>query len=116
MSEKTPNEEDAKPSPERADNSTHEKRGAEHAEQFTEEWFAGIGAGIKGVSRKLLDHVPPDLREKVVDQARSHGPGAAATAVNAAALKTRSLKAKLALKTLAKLLRLLDSKDSGKKE
>ena len=102
--------------PKRAGDAVDKERAKDRDEQSTEEWFAGIGAGIKGVSRKLLDHVPPDLREKVVDQARSHGPGAAATAVDAAALKTRSLKAKLALKTLAKLLRLLDSKDSGKKE
>lgn len=81
-----------------------------HAEQFSSEWFAGIGAGMKGVSRKLFDHVPPDLRQKVVHQARSQGPGSAATVVEGAALKARGLKTKLALKTLAKLLRLLDTK------
>jgi hypothetical protein len=97
--------------PERA---SREGRGTEHAEQTPEEWFSGIGAGIKGVSRKLLDHVPPEIREKVVEQARSNGPGAAAAAINAAALKTRNLKAKLALKTLGGLLKLLDSKDPKK--
>jgi hypothetical protein len=83
-------------------------------EQAPEDWFSEIGSGIKGVSRKLLDHVPPEIRSKVVEQARSHGPGAAAAAINAAALKTRNLKAKLALKTLGGLLKLLDSKGPKK--
>ncbi len=67
-----------------------------------------------GVSRNLLDHVPPEIRKKVVEQARSNGPRGAAAAVNAAALKTRNLKVKLALKTLGGLLKLLDSKDPKK--
>lgn len=79
-------------------------------EQSAGEWFAGIGAGMKGVSRKLLDHVPPEIREKVAERARSHGPGSAAVVVEGAALKARGIKAKLALKALAGVLRLLDSK------
>ena len=79
-------------------------------EKTVEEWFAGIGAGMKGVSRKLLDQVPPEFREKVVEQARSHGPGSAAVVVEGAALKARGFKAKIALKTLAKLLRVLEAK------
>ena len=75
-----------------------------------EEWFAGVGAGMKGVSRQLLDQVPPEFRKKVVEQASSHGPGSAAVIVEAAALKARGFKAKIALKTLAKLLRVLDAK------
>lgn len=114
MAEKKSTEKADKPPPESADLPVDKAPSKDPDEQTTEEWFAGIGAGMKGVSRKLLDHVPPEIREKVVEKARSHGPGAAATAVNAAALKTRSLKAKLALKTLAGLLRLLDSKDPGK--
>ncbi len=97
-----------------AGNSSEDERIPEHPEQTPEEWFAGIGAGIKGVSRNLLDHVPPEIREKVVEQARSNGPRGAAAAVNAAALKTRNLKVKLALKTLGGLLKLLDSKDPKK--
>ena len=91
-----------------------EERVPERDEKTSGDWFAGIGAGIKGASRKLFDHVPPEIREKVVEQARSRGPGVAAAAVNAAALKTRSLKAKLALKTLGGLLKLLDSKNPKK--
>ena len=90
-------------------------RADEGDERSAEEWFAGICAGLKGVSRKLLDQVPPEMRKKVAEKARSHGPGEAALVVSAAALKTRSLKAKLALKTLAGLLKLLDSKGAGKK-
>jgi hypothetical protein len=100
---------DASP-PEKTGDPVDEKRAREQDELSTEEWFAGIGAGLKGASRKLLDHVPPEIREKVAETARSHGPGEAAVVINAAALKTRSLKAKLALKTLAGLLKLLDSK------
>lgn len=100
--------------PERKGNPSDEGRGSEHDEVFTGEWFAGIGAGIKGVSRKLFDQVPPEIREKVAEAARTHGPGEAAVVVHAAALKARSLKAKLALKTLAGLLKLLDSKSPGK--
>ncbi len=100
--------------PERAGDSVDKERAKEHDELTTEEWFAGIGAGMKGVSRKLLDHVPPEIRKKVVETARSHGPGEAAVVINAAALKARSLKAKLALKTLAGLLKLLDSKGPKK--
>ena len=101
-----------------AGNSSEDERIPEHPEQTPEqtpeEWFAGLGAGIKGVSRNLLDHVPPEIRKKVVEQARSNGPRGAAAAVNAAALKTRNLKVKLALKTLGGLLKLLDSKDPKK--
>ncbi len=104
MPEKKFTDKDAKSPPGSAVNSSEDERIPEHAEQTPEEWFSGIGAGIKGVSRKLLDHVPPEIREKVVEQARAHGPG------GAAALKTRNLKAKLALKTLGGLLKLLDSK------
>ena len=114
MPEKKSNEKAAKPSPEKADTPIDEKRGTEHAEQFTEEWFAGIGAGLKGASRKLLEQVPPDIRKKVIEQARSHGTGGAAVAVNAAAMKTRNLKLKIVLKTLGGLLTLLDSKDPKK--
>ena len=110
MPEKKSTDKAAKSPPGSAVNSSEDERIPEHAEQTPEEWFSGIGAGIKGVSRKLLDHVPPEIREKVVEQARAHGPGGAAAAVNAAALKTRNLKAKLALKTLGGLLKLLDSK------
>ena len=78
------------------------------------EWFAGIGAGMKGVSRKLLDQVPPEIREKVAERARSHGPGSAAVVIEGAALKARGIKAKLALKALARVLRLLDSKGPRK--
>ena len=71
---------------------------------------AEIGAGMKGVSQKLLNQIPPDLREKIIEQARTNGPGSAAIAVNAAAMKTRNLKVKFALKGLGKLLQVLDSK------
>lgn len=82
----------------------------EQEPQTLENWFAGVGAGMKGVFHKLLDQVPIEQREKVIAQVRSHGPGTAAVAVNAAALKARSLKVKLALKGLGKLLEALDSK------
>lgn len=72
--------------------------------------MAGVGAGMKGVSKKLLDQIPPDLREKILEQARTHGPGSAAVAVNAAAMKTRNFKVKFALKGLGKLLQVLDAK------
>jgi hypothetical protein len=114
MPEKKSTKKAAKSPPEKTIHSNEEEPVAEKNEQSQEDWFAGIGAGIKGVSRKLFDHVPPEIRSKVVEQARSHGPGAAAAAVNAAALKTRSLKAKLALKTLGGLLKLLDSKGPPK--
>jgi len=81
-----------------------------------EDWVSGIGSGIKGVSRKLLDQVPPEFREKIIEQARTHGPGAAAVAVNAAALKTRNFKTKIALKALAKLLNVLESKVPKKQD
>lgn len=48
------------------------------------------------------------------EKARTHGPGSAAVAVNAAALKTRNLKVKLALKGLGKILQLLDTKTPKK--
>ncbi len=114
MPEKEPNEKTDESPPERAGESVDQERAKEHDEQTTEEWFAGIGAGLKGVSRKLLDHVPPDIREKVAEKSRSHGPGEAAVVVNAAALKARGFKAKFALKTLAGLLKFLDSKNPKK--
>lgn len=86
------------------------KAPAKEDEKTLENWFGGIGAGVKGVSQKLLEQIPPELREKIIAQARSHGPGSAAIAVNAAALKTRNLKVKLALKALGQLLKMLDSK------
>ena len=86
------------------------KRESEHREQTTEEWFTGVGGGMKGVSKKLLAQIPPDIREKILEQARTKGLGSAAVAVNAAALKTRSFKVKFALKGLGKLLKVLDSK------
>jgi|TARA_B100001059_G_scaffold20505_1_gene16639 hypothetical protein len=95
---------------EKADSSGSNKREPEHREQTTEEWFAGLGDGMKGVSKKLLDQIPPDIREKLLEQARTNGLGSAAVAVNAAALKTRSFKVKFALKGLGKLLKVLDSK------
>ncbi|MCX8239783.1 MAG: hypothetical protein OSB05_13255 [Akkermansiaceae bacterium] len=94
----------------KADSSSDVKRGPEHQEQTTEEWFAGVGVGMKGVSKKLLDQIPPDVREKILEQARTNGLGSAAVAVNAASLKTRNLKVKFALKGLGKLLTVLDSK------
>ena len=96
--------------PAKADSSSDVKRGPEHQEQTTEEWFAGVGVGMKGVSKKLLDQIPPDVREKILEQARANGLGSTAVAVNAAALKTRNLKVKFALKGLGKLLTVLDSK------
>ena len=86
----------------------------ETREKTAEEWFAGVGAGMKGVSRKLLDQVPPDLREKIMERARTHGPGSVAVAVEAAALKARGFKSKFALKGLAKVLKVLDSKVAKK--
>lgn len=83
------------------------------SERTRDNWTGGFGAGMKGVSQKLLDQIPVELREKIVDQVRTHGPGSAAVAVNAAALKTRNLKVKFALKGLGKLLQVLDSKVSG---
>lgn len=112
MPDQEPKEEAEESSTARRDDSATDRHSKEHAEQFTSEWFAGIGAGMKGVSRKLLDHVPPELREKVAERARSQGPGSAATVVQGAALKARGFKTKLALKTLAKVLRMLDSKSS----
>ena len=94
----------------KADSQDDVKREPEHQEQTAEEWFAGVGAGMKGVSKKLLDQIPPDIREKVLEQARTNGLGSGAVAVNAAALKTRSFKVKFALKGLGKLLKVLDSK------
>ncbi|MCH1420984.1 MAG: hypothetical protein L7W40_11825 [Akkermansiaceae bacterium] len=94
----------------KADSSGCNKREPEHREQTTEEWFAGVGGGMKGVSKKLLAQIPPDIREKILEQARTKGLGSAAVAVNAAALKTRSFKVKFALKGLGKLLKALDSK------
>ena len=94
----------------KADSQDNVKREPENQEQTAEEWFAGVGAGMKGVSKKLLDQIPPDIREKVLEQARTNGLGSAAVAVNAAALKTRSFKVKFALKGLGKLLKVLDSK------
>lgn len=99
---------------ERAEDSKGEARAKEREDLSTGEWFAGIGAGIKGVSRHLLDQVPPEIREKVVETSRSHGPGEAAAVIEAAALKARGLKTKFALKTLAGLLRLLGFKEPGK--
>ncbi|MFT6241890.1 MAG: hypothetical protein ACJAQT_003990 [Akkermansiaceae bacterium] len=110
MSEKKPSKKAAKSPPVTAIIVVDKKDAPEREEKPSEDWFAGIGAGIKGVSRKLFDHVPPEIRKKVVEQARSQGLGAAAISINAAALKTRNLKAKLALKTLGGLLKLLDSK------
>jgi len=95
---------------EKADSTDGVKREPEHREQTTEEWFAGVGGGMKGVSKKLLAQIPPDIREKILEQARTKGLGSAAVAVNAAALKTRSFKVKFALKGLGKLLKVLDSK------
>lgn len=86
------------------------KKTSGQSERTPEEWFAGVGAGMKGVSRKLLDQVPSDLREKVAEQARTNGPGSAAVMVEGAALKARGFKSKFALKTLAKILRALDLK------
>jgi hypothetical protein len=54
------------------------------------------------------------LREKITEKARTHGPGSAAVAVNAAALKTRNFKVKLALKGLGKILQLIDTKTPKK--
>ncbi len=112
MSEKKPPEKETAPPPENGDTPIDKERGGEHHEKTLENWIAGVGAGMKGVFHKLLDQAPPDLRENIIEKVRSHGPGSAAVAVNAAALKTRSLKAKLALKALGKLLQALDSKDS----
>lgn len=89
-------------------------REPEQDDQTPENRFAGIGAGLKGVSQKLLEQLSPDLREKIQEQIRTHGPGSAAVAVNAAAARTRSLKMKLALKGLAKLLKALDSRTPKK--
>ena len=94
----------------KADFPSDEKGGSEHREQTTEEWFGGVGAGMKGVSKKLLDQIPSDVRGKILEQARTKGLGSAAVAVNAAALKTRNFKVKFALKGLGKLLKVLDSK------
>lgn len=95
--------------PEGSGGSDPEEGSAVHGEKTLENWFAGIGAGMKGVSQKLLGKIPPELREKIIEQVRTHGPGSAAVAVNAAALRTRSLKVKLALKSLEQLLKMLDS-------
>ena len=111
MSEKKSTEKSAKSPPEEATHSHDEDFAAERGGQAREDWFSGIGSGIKGISRKLFDQVPPEVRSKVVEQARSHGPGAAAAAVNSAAMRTRSLKVKLALKTLGGLLQMLDSEE-----
>jgi len=114
MTERNPNEEDSKPPPpERAVISTDEDGEAKQDERAPENWASGVGSGIKGVSQKLLDKVPPELRQKVIERARTHGPGAAAVAVNAAALKTRNFKAKIALK---KLLNVLESKVPKKQD
>ena len=94
----------------KANSPSDEKREPEHRKQTTEEWFAGVGGGMKGVSKKLLAQIPPDIRGKILEQARTKGLGSAAVAVNAAALKTRSFKVKFALKGLGKLLKVLDSK------
>ena len=86
----------------------------EQEQQTLENWFAGVGAGMKGVFHKLVAQVPAEHREKIIAQVRTHGPGSAAVAVNAAALKTRNFKVKLALKGLGKLLEVLDAKDPKK--
>lgn len=114
MPEKKSNEKADVSPPEKTIIASDEGRGTEQDEKSPEDWFSEISAGMKGVSRKLLDHVPPEIRKKVIEKARTHGPGSAAIAVNAAALKTRNLKAKLALKALGGLLKLLDSKGPKK--
>ena len=107
MPDECSSDESAKPLPEKASGSVE---GEEPKIKTLENWFAGVGAGMKGVFHKLLDQVPPEQREKIITQVRTKGPGSAAIAVNAAAMKTRSLKVKIALKGLGKLLQALDSK------
>lgn len=105
-----PEETPALPAPEEARESGKTQKSESTSRQDAENWFAGVGAGMKGASRKLLEQLPPDLQEKIVEKARTHGPGSAAAAVEAAAMKTRSLKVKLALKGLGKLLKVIDLK------
>jgi hypothetical protein len=95
--------------PESSAGSGPEGGSAEHRGKTVENGFAGIGAGAKRASQKLLDRIPPELREKIIVQARTHGPGSAAVVVQAAASRTRNLKLKFALKSLGQLLRMLDS-------
>ena len=112
-----PDKPEKKPAPTPSEKSADSGNGenpTKQDEQTPEQWFAGVGAGMKGVSRKLLNQIPPDLREKITEKARTHGPGSAAVAVNAAALKTRNFKVKLALKGLGKILQLLDTKTPKK--
>ncbi|MCP5534785.1 MAG: hypothetical protein H7A51_00960 [Akkermansiaceae bacterium] len=107
--ETSPNETDKSP-PERTAGSGDGDETREPGENTLENWFAGVGAGMKDMFQKLMDQVPPGQRKKIIAQVRAHGPGSAAVAVNAAAMKARSFKVKLALKGLGKLLQVLDSK------
>lgn len=72
-------------------------------------WFAGISAGVQKQAKKLLNQVPPEVRESLITQAREHGPRAALVAVDAAACKVRGVKARLALRALSGLLRMFVS-------
>lgn len=74
------------------------------------DWFSGINAGVQVTARKLLAQLPPEVRSKLMEQARQHGPRAALVAVDAAAAKARSPRAKLALRALSSLLRMAASK------
>ena len=112
-----PDKPEKKPAPspsEKAADSGDGENPSKQDGQTAEQWVAGVGAGMKGVSQKLLNQIPPDLREKIIEKARTHGPGSAAVAVNAAALKTRNFKVKLALKGLGKILQLIDTKTPKK--
>jgi hypothetical protein len=112
-----PDKPEKKPAPSPSEKSADSGDGenpSKQDEQTAEQWVAGVGAGMKGVSQKLLNQIPPDLREKITEKARTHGPASAAVAVNAAALKTRNFKVKLALKGLGKILQLLDTKTPKK--
>ncbi len=69
-------------------------------------------AGVLKIARKLLDQIPPELRDKVIEQAKTHGPDAALVAVNAAAGKARGLKTRMALKALSVILTALVKKSN----
>ena len=69
-------------------------------------------SGFLEMGRKLLDQIPPELRDKVIEQAKTRGPDAALVAVNLAAGKARGLKTRMALKALSAILSALINKPS----
>jgi len=71
--------------------------------------------GILSTAKHLLDQVPPEFRQAVIEKVKTHGPAAALVTVQALARKTKNPKAKLALTGFIMLLSTMVSNDKHNK-